>query len=296
MTAGGGPQPVKGKAALAQIPGAPTAWTRLRKLLILAAVIAIWLWSAIGTDFNPGRVITGIPEMWDLFLRMLPTERAWDGDVARYTFSWETLRAQFGFISYTWAPLTETLRIAVMSATIGALLSVPFSLMGARNMVRFKWLYWSVRSVLNLIRTIPDLVLAAVFSGAFGVGALPGILAMSVFSFTIMAKLLSESIEAIDPGPVEALRACGANRLQLIMFAVVPQVLPQYIAYSLYVFEINVRASAVLGVVGAGGIGHVLKAHMSYFDYPSVAVIILVILLVVVATDYVSNKLRERLV
>lgn len=294
MTAGTPPPPAR--PDLAGIPGAPTALGRLRQVLLALGVVALWVWSAAGTGFHPGRVITGIPEMWDLFLRMLPTERVWDGTAARYSFSLQTLRAQAGFIRYTWAPLTETLRIAVVSATAGALLAVPFSLLAARNMARFRWLYWGVRSGLNLLRTIPDLVLAAVFSGAFGVGALPGILAMSVFSFTIMAKLLSESIEAIDPGPVEALRACGANRLQVIMFAVVPQVLPQYVAYTLYVFEINVRASAVLGVVGAGGIGHVLKAHMSYFDYPSVAVIILVVLGVVVLTDLISNRIRARLV
>lgn len=287
----------RGRDLFAGIPGAPTTWTRLRMLLTVVLVVVLYIWSARGTEFSFWRLLQGIPEAGNLLIRMLPFERILLADGSEgWRWSNELLWEQLAFLPQVWAPLMETMRIAIISATLGSLLAIPFSLLAARNLVRFRWLYWLVRGFLNILRTIPDLALAAVLAGAFGIGALPGIMAVTIFSFTIVAKLLSESIEAIDPGPLEAMRAAGANRLQTIAFGVVPQVLPQYIAYTLYVFEIDVRASTVLGLVGAGGIGFTLKATLSFFNYQAALMIILVILGVVVLIDYISNRLRERLI
>ncbi len=275
-----------------KIPGRPTPGTRLRFWVLLLVGLGVYGWASHGVGFNLVKVLTGVPEMGNLVMRMLPTE-AVGGE---FSFSATALRNQIGYVRLTWGPLAETLRIAILSALFGAMLSVPVSLLAARNLARFQWVYWTVRTAMNLLRTIPDLVLAAVFAGAFGIGVLPGILAMTVFSFTIIAKLLSESIESIDLGPVEAMRACGANRLQLIAYGVVPQVLPQFVAYVLYVFEINVRASLILGLVGAGGIGTELMTMLSFFEYQAVFVIIVVMLAVVVAVDALSTRLRAKLV
>ncbi|MCG0239269.1 MAG: phosphonate ABC transporter, permease protein PhnE [Firmicutes bacterium] len=284
------------RGLFAGIPGAPTPWTRVRNLAIGVLLVALYLWSARATDFSLGRLARGVPEMGNLLIRMLPFERVdLPGGGVAWRWSNELLRQQIAFLPSVWGPLMETLRIAIVSATLGSLLAVPVALLASRNLVRYPWLYWLARGFMNLLRTIPDLVLAAVLAGAFGVGVLPGILAVTIFSFTVVAKLLSESIEAIDPGPLEAMRAVGANRLQAIAFGVVPQVLPQYIAYVLYVFEIDVRASTVLGLVGAGGIGFTLQTSLRLLNYRAAFMIILVILAVVVLIDTISNRLRERL-
>ena len=146
------------------------------------------------------------------------------------------------------------------------------------------------------MRTIPDLVLAVIFVGLFGIGVLPGILALIVFSLGILAKLISETIEAVDMNPLEAMRASGANSIQMIAYGLVPQVLPQFTSFVLYVLELNIRASVVLGLVGAGGIGLILDQQLGFYNYPNAMTIILVIFVVVLTIEYISNKIREALI
>src|SRR5690625_4532015 len=135
--------------------------------------------------------------------------------------------------------------------------------MSDRNIASFKPLYYITSTCLNILRTIPDLVLAVIFVGLFGVGVLSGIFALIIFSLGILAKLVGETVEAVDMDPLEAMRASGGNTLQVIFFGLVPQMLPQFTAFVLYVFEINIRASVVLGLVGAGGIGlEIGRAHV----------------------------------
>jgi phosphonate transport system permease protein len=298
----------------------------LKSLLYLVIVVLIYVWASVGLHIQPAQLATGDAwsEMGDLVMRMGPFVRidtcknattVWGDDdpyagksnaskvtavceqgKVLYWYRRDMLSDQFAYMRQKWTELMETFRMAILGAFIGSVLAVPFSLMAARNLVRSKALYYTVRTVLNLIRTIPDLALAAVLSGALGLGALPGVMALIVFSFALVAKLLSESVEAIDPGPLEAMQATGANRLQQIAFGVVPQVLPQFLAYSIYVLEVDVRASTVLGLVGAGGIGQVLMVDLNLRRYPNVGAIIVTMLLAVVIMDFVSTKLRERLV
>lgn len=249
---------------------------RAQLLLVGVAILAIEYWSAQGTKFSPAEFLAGLPAMGNLFERMRPPR-------------WEILPDLV-------KPVLETLRMAVAGTTLGALLAVPLALLSARNVTTHPLLLWPARTVLNLVRTVPDLLLAAIFVAALGIGALPGVAALSIFSLGIVAKLTFETTEAIDPGPLEALEATGANRLQSIAFAVAPQVLPQFVAYTLYMFEINIRASTVLGLVGAGGIGHVLNTYMQTFRYQYVAVIILITFVFVAALDAVSTWIRERLI
>jgi len=162
-------------------------------------------------------------------------------------------------------------------------------------MVRSPWVYQIARFILNLLRTIPDLLLAAIFVAIFGLGLIPGILALAVFSVGLIAKLTYESLETIDRGPLEAMTSVGASKLQWIAFGVVPQILPHFISYVLYTFEINVRAAAVLGLVGAGGIGLYYEKTLGFLEYDKTNSIILLTLAVVLAIDYFSTKLREKL-
>ncbi len=193
-------------------------------------------------------------------------------------------------------PVVQTLQMALVGTTQGALLAVPLTLLAARNVTRQAWLYYGARGLLNLLRTIPELLYAAVLVAAVGIGPFAGILALTIFSTAVVAKLASESLEAIDPGPLEALEATGANRLKTVRYAVVPQILPAYLSYTLFVFEINVRVSFVLGLVGAGGIGQLLLTALNLFRYQSATVIILVTLLAVIVIDTVSVRVRQVLV
>ncbi|MEN2769228.1 phosphonate ABC transporter, permease protein PhnE [Ornithinibacillus xuwenensis] len=201
----------------------------------------------------------------------------------------------FSIVSAILDPLFQTIQMAIIATTIAAIITVPLALLSAQNVTTFKPLYVATRTLLNLLRTIPDLVLAVIFVGLFGIGLFPGILALIVFSLGILAKLISETIEAADMNPLEAMRASGANTLQMINFGLIPQVLPQYTSLVLYVFEINIRASVVLGYVGAGGIGLVLNQQIGFYNYPNAMAIIIMIFVVVLVIEYISTKLREAL-
>lgn len=191
--------------------------------------------------------------------------------------------------------LLETIKMAVLGTVIGSVLAFIYSLLIARNIVKNKVITGILRVIMNIIRTVPDLLLGAVFVAIVGIGPVAGILALAICTFGIVVKLFYEAIETIDPGPIEALTAVGANKLQIIVFAVLPQVITYFISYCLYAFEINVRASTVLGYIGAGGIGLYLQQTLQVFDYAKTGTIIIVIILVVVLIDYVSSKSREAL-
>lgn len=202
----------------------------------------------------------------------------------------------WGYVNQIWPKLFETIHIAIIATTIAVIISIPFSLLTANNVTTNSWIYQGMRFILNIIRTIPDIVLAVVFVGLFGIGAFSGIVALIIFAVGILVKLMSEVIETIDMSPTEAIRASGGNGLQTISFAIVPQVLPQFISFSLYVFEINIRASLVLGLVGAGGIGQLLNTQINFMNYQAVSTIIIIVFAVVVVIDFISGKLREGLV
>lgn len=192
-------------------------------------------------------------------------------------------------------PIAQTIQMALIGTTLGTLVALPFSFVAARNIVKNPVGRGIIRFILNLVRTLPDLLLAALFVAVVGIGPVAGVLTLAVFSFGMISKLFYEAIETIDEGPIEALKAAGANNMQVICFAVVPQIANDFISYFLYTFEINVRASTVLGYLGAGGIGFYLQRTLDMFAYQQTAVIIVAILVVVLIIDGLSNYLRERL-
>lgn len=154
-------------------------------------------------------------------------------------------------------------------------------------------IYKGIRTILNLVRTIPDLALGLIFVSAVGLGAFAGTLALALHTTTVLAKLLSESIEGIDEGVVEALKATGANYFQVLSFAVVPQMLPDIISFGLYRFETNIRAAAVLGLIGAGGIGYLLNNAFRTFEYQEACAIVVILIVLVVSVDTLSARLRK---
>jgi phosphonate transport system permease protein len=196
----------------------------------------------------------------------------------------------------TYDPFLDTLAMAVIGTVIGCLLAllVAFgaSAITAGGRIRFG----VTKSIMSLVRSVPDIMWALVFVSAVGTGTISGVLALVLFNIGVVAKLLAETIDAVDTGPLEAADAAGAGLIARARAAVFPQVLPNYLAFSLYAFELNVRASAVLGLVGAGGIGVLLNLARNQFRYDRVSLIVVEIFVFVFVAEFISISLRRRLV
>ncbi|MBS0950349.1 phosphonate ABC transporter, permease protein PhnE [Weissella minor] len=222
----------------------------------------------------------------------IETEFSWD----QFFQIWkEMAHPDWSYFPVIVQPILETVQMALVGTLFGTLLAIPFSLMASTNIMKNKFVLSVVRFFLNIVRAVPDMLLAAVFVAIVGIGPMAGVGALTVFSFGMISKLFYEAVETIDEGPVEALTAAGANSVQTIIFAVIPQVTNQFLSYFLYTLEINVRASTVLGYLGAGGVGLYLDQTLSMFLYNRTAIVILGILAVVVIVDGISNHLREAL-
>ena len=194
-------------------------------------------------------------------------------------------------------PFIETLQIAIIGAVTGNLLALPLAFYASRMTAPSNIAYRIAKGFLNVVRTIPDLVWGIFFATAVGFGnPFAGALAMIMFSLAIMAKLLSETVDAIDVGPLEAGRAAGARHSQVLQYAAFPQVRPNYVAYALYIFELNIRASVVIGFVGAGGIGRLLNERRNFFQWDQVMAIVIVIFVAVLLIEWLSIWARRKLV
>ncbi|WP_149095218.1 phosphonate ABC transporter, permease protein PhnE [Paenibacillus terrae] len=266
----GPPQPQQSKP-----PAGPPLPGRYKRYATWMIFIVALVACSIHTDATPYQLIVGLPEMGKLLGEMFPPD--------------------WSYLPTIWKPMLETIQIAIVGTTLGALLAIPVALLCAYNVMPRKLISLPMRTILNLVRTVPDLLFASIFVAVFGIGPFAGMLALLFFSFGIIAKLTFEAIEAIDPGPLEAMTAVGASRIQVIAFGVVPQALPYFVSYLLYTFEVNVRAASVLGLVGAGGIGLLLDRSLGLFRYDRASIIILLTLVIVLAIDYGSNMLRRKL-
>jgi phosphonate transport system permease protein len=187
-----------------------------------------------------------------------------------------------------------TVQIALWGTFLAVFLALPLSLMASRNIAP-GWMVFIVRRVMDLLRSIPDLVIATLFIVAVGLGPLAGVLALALNTGGVLAKLFSEAVESIDKGPVEGVRATGAGKLHEIVWGVFPQVAPLWTSFALYRFESNSRAATVLGLIGAGGIGQTLFESIQAFDYSRVAAIAIVIVVAVTLIDTLSQVMRKRL-
>jgi phosphonate transport system permease protein len=187
-----------------------------------------------------------------------------------------------------------TLQIALWGTALAVLIALPLGLAAAHN-VAPPWLQQPVRRLLDLFRAVPDLVIGTIFLVAVGLGPFAGVLALAINTGGVLGKLFSEAVEAIDPRPVEGIRAVGAGPLQEVVWGVIPQVAPLWTSYALYRFESNARSATVLGLIGAGGIGQLLFDSMNSFQYSQTAAIVIVIVVAVSLIDLLSQALRQRL-
>jgi phosphonate transport system permease protein len=187
----------------------------------------------------------------------------------------------------------ETVQMAIAGTFLAVVAAFPIAFLAARNTTPHPWVYHLAKSSLNLGRTIPDLALGLVLVSAVGLGPFAGTLALAIHTTTVLGKLMSESVENIDQGPVEAIRATGATYPQVLSFAVVPQVLPDLISFALYRLETNIRAAAVLGLIGAGGIGYLMNTSFRTFQFREASAIVFVLIALVMAVDYLSARLRQ---
>lgn len=192
--------------------------------------------------------------------------------------------------------LLETLAIAILGTFISAIICFPFAFWASRNLSRTFLISASGKFILAFVRTVPELVMALVFIKAVGPGSFAGVLALGIHSIGMLGKLFSESIETMDFAPTEALTATGANKLQTFWFAVIPQVIPSFLSYTLYRFDINMRAATVLGVIGAGGIGTPLIFALQTRSWSRVGIILLGIIVMVTIIDYISGYIRKKIV
>jgi phosphonate transport system permease protein len=188
-----------------------------------------------------------------------------------------------------------TLQIAVWGTALSIVLSIPLGLMSAENLVPW-WIYQPTRRLMDACRAINEMVFAMLFVVAVGLGPFAGVLALFIHTTGVLAKLFSEAVEAIEPGPIEGVKATGANKLEEIIYGVLPQVMPLWISYSLYRFESNVRSATVVGMVGAGGIGVTLWEAIRGFQFQQTCALMVFIIVTVSLLDFMSQRLRKHFI
>ena len=188
--------------------------------------------------------------------------------------------------------MVVTVHIAVWGTVLAIVCAVPCGLLSSSNIVPW-WIYWPMRRLMDCCRAINEMVFAMLFIVAVGLGPFAGVLALWIHTTGTLAKLFSEAVEAIDPRPVEGVRATGASAIEEVLYGVIPQVLPLWISYSLYRFESNVRSASVVGMVGAGGIGVILYEVIRGFEYAQTCAVMLIIITFVSTIDIVSSRIRK---
>jgi len=249
-----------------------------QRFLVVVLVVSIYWRSAVDCKLNLISLIQGIPHVVDIIMRMLPPNLS------------------IAYIRSLIRPMLETIEIAIWGTTLAVVLAIPLGILAAKNASPHPIIYALSRLILNALRAIPEMVFGLIFVAAVGLGSFPGVLAVAIHSVGQLGKFYAEAIENIDPGPVEALEATGAHKIQTLAFAVVPQIIPEFITYTLYRWEVNVRAATVLGLVGAGGIGFHLLNSMRLFQYQDTSAILLLILLTVSIVDFTSSRIRSAII
>ncbi len=233
--------------------------------------------------------------------------------MAAYTQSeinpWKLIRnrANMGeYLSAYWPPdfsdwrsyLEDTLitiSMGIWGTLLAAIVGVPLALLASANVCP-QWIVFPTRRILDVMRSVNEIVFALIFVVAVGLGPFAGVLALAVHTAGTLGKLYSEAVEAIDPGPVEGIRATGASRLQEILYGILPQVMPLWISFTLYRFEANVRSASVLGIVGAGGIGVALYQSFGAFQYGKICTILIILVTATGILDFLSARIRSQLV
>jgi phosphonate transport system permease protein len=252
-------------------------WQRyswVSSLLILCVVVVIYSWALQGLRVDFELLKNSLPYISDFVSRLFPPN--------------------LEVIDIAIQALIETVQMSLWGTTIGAIFSVPIAIASARNIAP-AWLQVLANLLQNAVRSVPSIVLGLLFVAATGLGAPAGTLALSIYTIGYLGKFYQAAIEAVEPNSIESLRVIGASRIQIAQYGILPQVLPLGLGYTLWMFEYNIRAASVLGVVGAGGIGFQLKSYIDGFEYTKATTMMLVLLVVVTVIDALSSELRHRL-
>jgi phosphonate transport system permease protein len=267
---------------MVSLDATPEEWARftprqrLTRFLIFAGVLAAIAWALNGVEINWPWLFDAPQQMGDLLRRMVPPDATNLGTILRV--------------------LVETVNIATIATGAGVILSLPVAYIAAQNTTPNQVTLWLGRVILVTSRSVNTIIWALLFVAIFGPGALAGILAITFRSVGFLGKLMGEAIEEIDRRPVEALEATGASKAKVILYAIVPQVLPAFWAVSILRWDINIRESTVLGLVGAGGIGLVLQGAIDTFNWQEAATILLAILALVIIGEFISAWLRRQII
>ncbi|WP_336021503.1 phosphonate ABC transporter, permease protein PhnE [Halobellus salinisoli] len=245
----------------------------VRYLFVLIALVAAAIsWQLLQINYN--YVGTAPAEFMDLVNRMYPPNVAYTGQIV--------------------SPMIETIHIAILGTALAVLLSIPVALLGAENTTPNRLGFVIGKFIISASRSVNVIIWALVFVIVFGSGALAGTLAIAVRSIGFCSKLIAEAIEEIDPGQVEAIKATGANSVEAAIYGIAPQIKPAFIGVSTYRWDINVRASTIIGFVGAGGIGVELNTSINFFAWQQVLTILLAILGIVIFSEITSAYLRRK--
>ncbi len=274
--------------ALARAYAEAVSARRLRAALGGVILVVLLVLSARTSEVDLAVFFSRIGSVGDYFDRLLRLDSG-----ARV---WTDLGEWFWGLGRWSRLLFETLLIAYLGTFLGAIGGFCLCFVAAENLTKSRTLRFTARRFLEACRTVPEIVFALIFVVAFGLGALPGVLAIMIHTLGAMGKLFAEVVENIDMNPVEGATASGASWTQTVRFAVVPQVLPNFASYALLRFEINVRGAAVMGFVGAGGIGQDLVESIRKFHYSDVSAILLIIIAAVMVIDLLTERLRHRLI
>lgn len=205
------------------------------------------------------------------------------------------MRPDLAYVPQLLGPMAATLKMSVVGTAAGFVLAVPCAFLATEHVTRNRLVAGAFRALLALIRTVPTLLLAALAVAVLGIGEFTGVVTIAIFTLGVVSQLVFETIETVDEAPIEAADAAGATRAQIAFWSIAPQIASQVAGYFFYAFEINVRASTVLGYVGAGGIGVILNASLGLFRYDRVSVVILMVFAVVAVVDFASEAVRRRL-
>ena len=267
---------------MVSLDATPEEWVRFTprqrftRFLIFAGILVAIAWAMKGVEINWPWLFDAPQQMGDLLGRMVPPDFTNIGTILRV--------------------LVETVNIATIATGAGVILSLPVAYIAAQNTTPNRATLWLGRVILVTSRSVNTIIWALLFVAIFGPGALAGILAITFRSLGFLGKLMGEAIEEIDRRPVEALEATGASRAKVVLYAIVPQVLPAFWAVSILRWDINIRESTVLGLVGAGGIGLVLQGAIDTFNWQEAATVLLAILVLVIIGEFAAAWLRKRII
>lgn len=261
---------------------------RVRSAVFGGALLTLLIGSAMVGEFSLRQLVAGLPDAWNYIWSTLPSLQVATLGADLHEWYWNLPRLL--------ELLAETVLMSFTATVLGSIAALLLCFPASRNLVRGRVGYFVTRRALELARTVPDLVYAMIFVFGFGIGPLPGVLALGVHTTGALGKLFSEVNESIDRRPLDGIVAAGGNWPAVMRLAVLPQVLPNFVSYALLRFEYNIRSASVLGIVGAGGIGEELYLSIRQFDYTDISAIVLLIIVVVMMADLACEAVRHRLI